>query len=111
MTKLSAWKMGCGVFVLCAATAIVSPAQTFTTLLNFDGYDGAIPERVSLIQGADGAFYGTTGYGGNLNACPRSGCGTLFRITSGGALTSLRLIPADGYSPPAGLTLASNGIF
>jgi uncharacterized repeat protein (TIGR03803 family) len=111
MTKLSEWKIAGAVLLLCAATAVAAPAQTFTTLLNFDGYDGAIPESVSLVQGADGAFYGTTDEGGNIQACTRSGCGTAFRITSEGTLTSLHLIPADGYLPFGGLMLASNGSF
>ena len=32
-------------FVLCAATAIVSPAQTLTTLHSFNGTDGELPRR------------------------------------------------------------------
>ena len=35
--KFSLSKMICAVFVFCAATAIASPAQTLTTLTNFDG--------------------------------------------------------------------------
>jgi hypothetical protein len=37
MTKLSAWKKTCTVFVVCAATAIASPAQTVTILHRFYG--------------------------------------------------------------------------
>ncbi len=29
-------KRTCAIFVLCAATAIASPAQTFTTLVDFE---------------------------------------------------------------------------
>ena len=42
--KLSSWKTAGAVFLVCAATAIASPAQTFATLVNFDGTDGANPE-------------------------------------------------------------------
>ena len=41
MTKLNGWKMGCVVFVLCLVTSIAAPAQTFTSLLNFDGTNGS----------------------------------------------------------------------
>jgi uncharacterized repeat protein (TIGR03803 family) len=60
----------------CAAMAITSAAQTFTTLLSFDVTDGANPVQV-LVQGTDGNLYGTTGAGGANNA------GTVFEITPG----------------------------
>ena len=47
-------KMFCAVFLFCATTAIAAPAQTFTTLVNFDdGNDGGAP-LASLIQATDG---------------------------------------------------------
>ena len=61
--------------LLCAG-AITSPAETFTTLANFNGI-GANPQS-SLVQGADGNFYGTTQDGG------ANGYGTVFKITPGG---------------------------
>jgi hypothetical protein len=36
MTRLSAWKKASAVILLCAATAIAAPAQTFTLLANFE---------------------------------------------------------------------------
>jgi hypothetical protein len=52
------WKSACVIFLLCAATAMVAPAQTFTILQSFPQGTSANP----LIQGADGSLYGTTGY-------------------------------------------------
>ncbi len=75
MTKLSAWKMTGVVFVLCAATTVAAHAQTFTTLVNFDGTNGGAPEYMSLIQGIDGNLYGTTASGG------AHGHGTVLKIT------------------------------
>lgn len=51
----------------CAAAAVASPAQTFTTLYSFCGQpsctDGTTP-FAGVVQGTDGNFYGTTTAGG-----------------------------------------------
>src|SRR5580698_10869930 len=108
MRDLSFWKKACAAFVVCAATAIAASAQTFTTLVNFDGTNGATPVYVFLVQGVDGNFYGTTSAGGNLNCGLANGCGTVFKITPEGVLTTLysfcaQADCADGFSPYAGL--------
>jgi uncharacterized repeat protein (TIGR03803 family) len=113
MMTLRRMRASCAVLALYAATAIAVNAQTFTTLLDFDGADGAQPHIAPLAQGADGAFYGTTEAGGSVTAsvCKPYGCGTAFKVDSAGTLASLRLIPADGSEPAAGLTLAADGTF
>lgn len=67
--------------------------------------DGAIP-RAGLIQGADGALYGTTSAGGDYLV------GTVFTLqTTGNGFSVLRsfgYLP-DGASPQAGLTQGSDG--
>ncbi len=81
-----------------------------TTLHSFTG--GSDGEEVfnGLVQGSDGCFYGTTGYGGGANAE-----GTLFKITSDGVLTTLHTFWAsnrnDGLMPYAGLVQGSDGGF
>jgi uncharacterized repeat protein (TIGR03803 family) len=78
-----------------------------TTLYSFSGgTDGANPCAV-LVQGSDGNFYGTTGYGGP------NGCGTVFTISTNGALTSLYSFTGsnDGGNPLAGLVQGSDGSF
>jgi uncharacterized repeat protein (TIGR03803 family) len=98
------------IFMFCAAAVIASPAQTFTTLVDFDLAKGVNPQS-SLIQGTDGNFYGTTYYGGS------NGHGTVFKITPEGTLTTLHAFCAqtsrcfDGISPPAGLVQATDGNF
>jgi hypothetical protein len=42
---------------------MASPAQTFKTLVAFDGTNGSLPPA-SLVQGTDGYMYGTTTEGG-----------------------------------------------
>jgi uncharacterized repeat protein (TIGR03803 family) len=108
MSKLSLWRTICLACVFCTVEVIGSPAQTFKTLLSFNGTDGAGPATV-LVQGTDGNFYGTTGGGGANSA------GTVFKTTPGGTLTTLYNFCAqtnctDGYAP-AGLVLAPNGNF
>src|SRR6202050_5314083 len=67
----------------------MSASGTVTTLYNFciqtNCTDGAYPEA-GLVLGTDGNFYGTTSQGGATNVC---GCGTVFRITPAGVLTTL----------------------
>ena len=40
MNKFLSWKMACMTFAFCAATAIPSPAQTFTSIVSFDTATG-----------------------------------------------------------------------
>jgi len=99
-----------------AATAIVATAQTFTTLANFDGSNGSSP-AASLIEGADGNLYGTTESGGGGNSCfAQGGCGTIFKITPDGTLTTLYVFCSrsgcsDGISPYGGLVQGADGNF
>lgn len=102
------------------ATALGASAQTFQSLFSFDVTDGDVPYYGSLVQGRDGNYYGTTEYGGaNDNALcgsATSGCGTVFKITPGGVLTTLYSFCSqpnctDGADPWGGLVLGSDGNF
>jgi uncharacterized repeat protein (TIGR03803 family) len=105
LNKLSWWKIACAACVFCLA-AVALPAQTFTTVANFDNADGAYPYLMSLVQGTDGNFYGTTSDGG------ASGYGTVFKMTPKGALTVLHSFDdTDGSYPYAGLVLTTGGNF
>lgn len=115
MTKMNKWKLSCALFALCAVPSTLMSAQTFSTLVVFDQTNGGSPAG-SLIQGPDGNFYGTTVYGGNNNCGSPSGCGTVFKITPGGTLTTLyefcsQAQCSDGRTPVAGLVLTANGDF
>jgi uncharacterized repeat protein (TIGR03803 family) len=71
----------------------VTPAGEFTTLYSFcaqaDCIDGSDPG--AIIQATDGNLYGMTGRGGanNSSLCYDQGCGTIFKITLHGTLTTL----------------------
>src|SRR6266446_4215607 len=99
MGKLSLSKLTFIVFAFCAVAVIASPATTiFTSLVSFDVTHGSSPYNVSLIQGTDGNFYGTTFHGGaNAQNCDADTCGTVFKITPAGTLTTLHNFDgADG---------------
>src|SRR5262249_52670341 len=83
----------------CGTIFKITPGGTLTTLHRFDGTDGKFPG--ALVQASDGKFYGTNGAGGaNTGACGSGGCGTVFKITAGGTLTTLHNFDfADGFSP------------
>jgi uncharacterized repeat protein (TIGR03803 family) len=85
-------------------------AQTFKSLLSFNGTNGADPFYLYLVQGTDGNLYGTT-YTDAAN-----GNGSVFKITPGGKLTTIYSFCAqpscaDGANPETGLVLAPNGKF
>jgi uncharacterized repeat protein (TIGR03803 family) len=107
-------------FAFRAAMAVASPAQTLTTLVNFNGTNGAGP-AASLIHASDGNFYGTTLAGGNdAPSCTAlyglAGCGTVFKLTPSGTLTTLYQFCSkqncpDGWNPSGPLVQGSDGNF
>ncbi len=89
----------------------ITPSGTLTTLHSFDNTDGATP-FAALIQGTDGNFYGTTSNGGAYSCEAQGLCGTVFKITPSGTLTTLHSFDGtDGYAPQAGLVQGTNGNF
>ena len=71
-------------------------AATLTVVHTFRGPDGWRP-LAGLVQGSDGNFYGTTHGGGTIMDCP-GGCGTVFKMTPAGAVTTLYSFgPAGQY--------------
>lgn len=115
--KSQRWRYAYAAFIFCLATAVAGYGQTFTTLVSFTdtARDGSEPAGMSLVQGFDGKLYGTTsgrigppGGGGGPN-------GTVFKITTGGALTALRRLCESNCSTPdapvAGVILGTDGNF
>ena len=92
----------------------VTSAGKLTTLYSFCSQsncaDGIYPE--GILQATNGSFYGTATAGG---ACPYTtqGCGTVFKITSAGKLTTLYTFCPQNNCPdgvnPIGLVQASDG--
>jgi uncharacterized repeat protein (TIGR03803 family) len=83
-----------------------------TVLYRFGGAgDGAAPDS-TLVRDAAGNLWGTTtleGYTGNSQCY--GGCGTIFKLSPAGKLTSYDFQgpPNDGYWPLAGLVTDSSG--
>jgi uncharacterized repeat protein (TIGR03803 family) len=93
-----------------APTALFLHGQTFTTVANFNGTNGAGPGVEPLVEGLDGNFYGTTPSGGAQQK------GVIFRVTPQGVLTVLYNFCSqpnctDGNGPHGGLILARDGNF
>ncbi len=109
----------------CGTVFKISPSGQFTTLYSFCAQggncaDGFLPG--SLAQGSDGNFYGVTGGGGTGDAANctldllTSSCGTVFKITPQGVLTTLYsfciqggAICTDGFNPGGVLAEGSDG--
>jgi uncharacterized repeat protein (TIGR03803 family) len=97
----------------------ISQSSSFTNIYFFSGGDGRNP-FAALVQGNDSNFYGTT-YGGGANGncsglpfgLPTIGCGTIFRITPSGTLTTLYSFTggSDGANTYAGLVQGTDGNF
>jgi uncharacterized repeat protein (TIGR03803 family) len=92
----------------------ITPTGTLTSLYSFCSQlgctDGDAP-YAGLVQATDGNFYGTTTLGGG-SGCYGGGCGTVFKITPSGTLTTLHSFDGtDGYQPFAELVQATDGKF
>jgi uncharacterized repeat protein (TIGR03803 family) len=102
----AALKMICALCLICAA---LGGAQAQVSILaSFNGTDGSSPQT-SLVQGADGNFYGTMQQVGTDNFY-----GLIYRLTPAGVLTTFynfcsQPSCADGSMPEAALTLGSDG--
>jgi len=86
----------------------ITSGGSFTLLHMFNNSDGGLPSA-GLVQGSDGNFYGTTTQGGTSVNCG-GGCGTVFKMTSGGSLTTLYSFNhSDGAHPFAAVVQGSDG--
>jgi uncharacterized repeat protein (TIGR03803 family) len=87
-----------------SVTPVTAPGLTMTTLWAFTGDPAGEYPYSPMVQDSSGNLYGTTFYGGTDDD------GTIFKITTNGALTSLlSFLETDGADPYAGLFLAKDG--
>jgi uncharacterized repeat protein (TIGR03803 family) len=80
----------------------MTPNGTLKVLYSFDEVNGSNPYN-GLTLGTDGSLYGITRAGGDMSCGQGYGCGTVFKITRGGSLTTLYIFTGgtDGASPQA----------
>ncbi len=102
--------IGCGVIFKLTPAGVFEPVYTFCQSSCTDGAQPTAP----LVQGSDGNFYGTTNIGGE-GAC-QFGCGTVFKITPNGVLTTIYSFCSqegcpDGEFPAGGIVLGPDGNF
>jgi uncharacterized repeat protein (TIGR03803 family) len=104
--------------VVCVGLVRASSARAQTTLTLLASFGGTNGSELwsGLVQGTDGAFYGTTMSGGNNRTDTPFGSppgyGTVFKLTSTGVLTVLAPFQGtNGMIPTAGLVEAPDGNF
>lgn len=95
-------------------TTISLSAQTFNTLTDVPSTDPA--DAQGLIQATDGNFYGVTTEGGPITSACSGGCGTVFKVTPEGAVTTLYTFCSktnctDGANPVGTLVQGADGNF
>jgi uncharacterized repeat protein (TIGR03803 family) len=94
----------------------ITTAGDLTTVYTFSSGPSGYGPSGGVTQGADGNFYGITTYdGAPSNFCP-TGCGTVFKMTPAGVLTTLySFCPQnycpDGDHPSSALAQGANGDF
>ncbi len=104
----------CAFIAICLISALAAAqtpsSTTYSTFINFDGTNGFYPQYMSLIQGFDGDLYGTSVDGGTSTACGLYGCGTVFKVTTGGTLTTLHNFTGSNAYPYGSLVQGTDGI-
>lgn len=96
----------------CGTVFSIVPGGSLVTLYNFCSQtqcaDGYAP-TAALVEGTDGNFYGTTTENAQSSGCTGA-CGTVFKITPSGQLTTLYTFDGTGgYSPNIPLVQLTGG--
>lgn len=100
----------------CGTLFRMTPSGETTILHSFGpSWGDPIASWSALIQGADGALYGTTLAGGGGGFCPQLfSCGTVFRFTLAGELSIVHAFANDSIEDgfgPSQLSLGRDGNF
>jgi uncharacterized repeat protein (TIGR03803 family) len=99
----------------CGIVYGVTPSGSANVLYRFGGgTDGAYPN--SNLTSVNGAFFGTTPYGGSGDCKVMSspnGCGVVYELTASGSESILHDFTSgtDGATPEAGLTYANSTLY
>ena len=108
--NLIKWSPKSAIALLILTSASLVDAQVLRTICSFNGTNGAYPKALTL--GNDGNFYGTTSSGGAYTNQYGYGYGTVFTISTNGALTMLVSFQGtNGAQPYGALTQGNDGNF
>ena len=88
----------------------ISTAGDFTTLLKFDGTNGANP-YAQLTLATDGFLYGTTTQSISNSVTGAGGKGTIFRLSTNGEFATLFRFDGTNGASPGGKLLELDGSF
>lgn len=97
---------GCGTLFKIALTGTVSTPPTLYKFCSKTGCTDGINPQAPLIQAANGLLYGTTSSGGVPN-----GAGTIYKITTAGALTTVHSFASGAGVALGGVIQAIDGNF
>jgi uncharacterized repeat protein (TIGR03803 family) len=97
-TSLGGASNGGTIFHL-SSTGVFSTVYSFCSQPNCS--DGRYP--MGMIRGADGNLYGVTNHGGNHNSYCANECGTIFKLSPSGGLTTIYRFCAQQHCPDGGL--------
>jgi uncharacterized repeat protein (TIGR03803 family) len=97
----------------CGTVFKVDALGNFSTLKEFEGFDGGLPGSGNLLMDAAGNLYGATNIGGSSTVCYQ-GCGVVFMMSpqSDGSWSYSVLYNFDGVSalnPNGGLVMDAAG--
>ncbi len=81
----------------------ITTSGELAVLYNFQGGNDGFGPYAPPIEGANGDFFGTTGYGGT------TGCGTVYKIAAGVFTTLHSFSQGDGCTPIGPLMLGTDG--
>jgi uncharacterized repeat protein (TIGR03803 family) len=101
----------------CGTLFKITSDGTFTSLYDFCVQNTNCPDGFSPnppVLASDGNFYGTTLFGGNLDCNAPNGCGTVYKLSPSGSVSTLYTFGptgsiTNGYAPSGPLTQGSDG--
>jgi uncharacterized repeat protein (TIGR03803 family) len=101
---------GCGTIFKITPEGNLSTLHVFCKEGTYQCLDGGLPG--GLLLATDGNFYGTTsGMATTCSTTDTSGCGTIFKMTPSGHLTTLHTFDNADGEQPGGLVQSTDGNF
>jgi uncharacterized repeat protein (TIGR03803 family) len=102
---------GNGEFGALSTVFKLDPSGHETVLYAFDGQGPGGEQDSPLAMDKNGNLYDTSPWGGDVNCGYQgSGCGSMYRLTQAGKMTTLHIFKGtDGMNPEGGLVIGADG--